>query len=92
MPNTLLEALMLAKPAVVTDVDGSRDALQAGGGFIVPLDDDKAMARRIIYLIDDPVAARTIGESGQAIARASFDVRENVRALSDVYERLAVNA
>jgi glycosyltransferase involved in cell wall biosynthesis len=89
MPNTLLEALMLGKPAVVTDVDGSRDVLQAGGGgFIVPLDDDRAMARKIIQLLDDPSGARAIGEKGQAAACNVFDIRTNVRALGDLYARL----
>jgi glycosyltransferase involved in cell wall biosynthesis len=89
MPNTLLEALMLARPVVVTDVDGSRDVIAlGGGGGTVPLDDDSAMADRIVSLLDDVDAARHLGERGRARAAEIFDVHRNVPALISTYERL----
>jgi glycosyltransferase involved in cell wall biosynthesis len=89
MPNTLLEALMLGTPAVVTDVDGSRDVVAGGsGGIAVPLDDDQAMVERVLGFVDDPRMARRIGEAGRVRARQVFDVHRNISALETAYERL----
>jgi glycosyltransferase involved in cell wall biosynthesis len=89
MPNTLLEALMLSKPAVVTDVDGSRDVIAGGlGGFLVPADDDEAMAARITQLLDDPAAAHDIARRGHAHVRQEFEAGRNVAALAAAYDRV----
>jgi glycosyltransferase involved in cell wall biosynthesis len=89
MPNTLLEALMLAKPAVVTDVGGSRDVVVDGvGGYTVPLDDDAVMAARIIELLDDKALAAKVAEAGWRRALAQFDIRKNVRTLEAIYQAL----
>ncbi len=89
MPNTLLEALMLNKPAVVTDVDGSRDVVENGvGGFVVALDDDRMMADRVIAVLDDSVLSSRLSAAGHTRARELFDVRRNVAELEGVYERL----
>jgi glycosyltransferase involved in cell wall biosynthesis len=88
MPNTLLEALMLKTPAVVTDVDGSRDVLRDGGGYVVGLDDDEAMASHIVGLLNDPRAAKAMAEIGYDRARRTFDIQRNIKTLGDVYQRI----
>jgi glycosyltransferase involved in cell wall biosynthesis len=90
MTNTLLEALHLGTPTVVTDVDGSRDVLRSGrGGFVTPLNDDEAMAAKIRYLLDNPDAGRQMGDSGRRWVREAFDIKRSMAALSSLYLRLA---
>lgn len=89
MPNTLLESLMLGTPAVVTDVDGSRDVIENGvGGYTVPFNNVEAMAERIIELLDDPETAKQVCERGQERARQDFDIRKNIIALGLAYQTL----
>lgn len=91
MPNTLLEALMLGKPVVVTDVDGSRDVVGGGvGGVVVALGDDDAMAESVSGLLADRAAAGRIAEAGRARAKQTFDIHRNAPALAATYERLLV--
>jgi glycosyltransferase involved in cell wall biosynthesis len=89
MPNTVLEAMMLRKPVVATDVDGSRDVLGAGtGGFLVPLDDDQAMADRVIGLLGDPTLARRVGEAGRQRVRDCYDIHRNAETVDALYGQL----
>jgi glycosyltransferase involved in cell wall biosynthesis len=91
MPNTLLEAMAVGTPAVATDVDGTRDVLGAGrGGFLVPLDDDEAMARRLVALLEDSAMARDIGREGQALVRECYDIRRNAPAVETLYAKVLV--
>jgi len=89
LPYSLLEAMMLRKPAVATDVDGSRDVLAGSvGGFLVPPDDDVAMANRIVALLEDPALARRTGEAGFQRVRECYDIRKTVQAIEALYGEL----
>jgi len=89
MPNTVLEAMMLRKPVVVTDVDGSRDVLETGkGGFVVPLDDDQMMADRVIALLRDPALAGRMGEAGRQRVLDCYDIHRNAQMMDALYGEL----
>ena len=89
MPYTLLEAMMLRKPVVVTDVDGSRDAVQSGSnGYTVSPNDVQAMADDIIGLLDDPKLSDSMGEQGHELVRERYDIKRNVKYFERLYDRL----
>ena len=89
MPNTVLEAMMLRKPVVATDVDGSRDVLGAAtGGSLVPLDDDRAMADRVIALLRDPTLAGRVGEAGRQRVLDCYDIHRNAQTMDALYGEL----
>jgi len=89
LPYSLLEAMMLRKPAVATDVDGSRDVLGGGvGGCLVPPDDEGAMADRVVALLEDPTLAGRTGEAGYQRVREYYDIRKTVQAIEALYGQL----
>ncbi len=91
MPNTLLEAMMLKKPVVVTDADGSRDLIRNGiDGYLVPCDDDLTMARGVETLLSNPHLSKRTGEAGFERVRANFAVDKNRRILEQLYNHLIV--
>lgn len=64
MPNTLIEAMSLGLACVSTDCPcgGPRDLIRDGeNGFLVPTDDDEALAQRLAELLSDPEQADRIG-------------------------------
>jgi glycosyltransferase involved in cell wall biosynthesis len=84
--NATLEAMMLAKPAVVTDADGNRDLVRPGvNGFVVATDDDETMARRIVEVLENTAVAARMGHAGRTRVEGDFDIRKNVRLLEEVY-------
>lgn len=54
MPNALIEAMCLGLPSISTKVSGATDLIQDGvNGDLVDLNDEQALADKIIRLIDD---------------------------------------
>lgn len=89
MSMSLLEAMAMGKPVVATRVGGNPEVVADGlTGILVPPRDGLALAKQILRLLDDPEAARRMGEAGRARAEREFDVRAMVRRMEDLYADL----
>lgn len=89
-PYAPLEAMRASTPVVLTDVIGSRDAVEDGvSGRLVPAGDPVALGHAVADLLDDPAAATRLGEAGRRRLEEHFDVRSMVRALEDVYRAVS---
>lgn len=87
--NSILEYMAAARPVVVTDVGGAREAVRDGEtGFIVPAGDHENMAARIVTLLDDPERAQMMGERGRLIIEEKFSCSAQVERTTALYERL----
>jgi glycosyltransferase involved in cell wall biosynthesis len=83
----LIEAMALGKPAVVTDAGGLPEAIPPGGGIVVPAGDPRSLADGITRLLLDPALRREMGQVARRWS-VTFDVRETVRRIEDVYSGL----
>jgi glycosyltransferase involved in cell wall biosynthesis/GT2 family glycosyltransferase len=73
LPVTILEALSLGKAIVTARVGGIGEVLtDAQDALIVKPDDPKALASAIQRVIDNPEAARRLGEAGRATFEKNF--------------------
>ncbi|MGN1328886.1 MAG: glycosyltransferase family 4 protein [Eubacterium sp.] len=64
LPINLVEAMAVGNPLVVTDVRGNNDlAEEEINGFLVPLNDSRLMADRILQLYDNPQLAEKFGKN-----------------------------
>lgn len=90
MPRTIIEAMMMAKPVVATDIRGAREEVVHGEtGFLVPLRDVDKLANAIQKIIEDPAMGKNMGHAGKERAFRLYDEKKVV-ALQ--LERLAVEA
>ncbi|AKJ65525.1 Glycosyl transferases group 1 family protein [Kiritimatiella glycovorans] len=65
-PNVVTEAHAVGLPVVGTDAGGIPDMIEDGvDGYVVPMDDDEAMAEKMGALLKEPAGARSMGESGR---------------------------
>jgi len=88
LPRVLPQAMALGIPIVATGVDGTPEAVVHNvNGFITKPRDTKAMAERIIYLLDHPQEAKRMGKQGKKRVR-EFDIRRMVREQEDLYLKL----
>ena len=78
LPLNIVEAMLSGNPVVATDNRGHRELIHDGeNGFLVPCDDDTAMAEKVLLLLKDGVLTSSIRES--ALANAGSYGYKNVK-------------
>jgi glycosyltransferase involved in cell wall biosynthesis len=72
-PMAIMQAMAAGKPVVSTDAGGARYLVEEGKtGFIVPIEDSKAMASALIRLLADEEMAEAMGCCAKAQAEQRF--------------------
>ncbi len=91
--NSILEYMAAARPVVVTDVGGAREAVADGEtGYIVPVGDDEVMAARIVSLLRDRERAGAMGERGRRVVAQKFSCEAQLQQTLGLYEKLLAEA
>lgn len=75
-PRTPMEASLMRRPSVVTNIRGCRETVEHGAnGLLTPVRDAKALAEAINRLLGDEKMRAAMGETGRRMALAKFDER-----------------
>ena len=92
-PKILIEAAACGRPIVTTDVPGCRDAIDKDiTGVIVPVQDYVELAKKISFLLDNPILCRKMGNAGRIRAEEIFDINKVVQKHMKIYEDLSNRA
>ena len=84
--NSILEYMAAGRPVVATDVGGAAEAVVEGEtGFLVPSDDDEALAGRLAGLLCDPDLAARMGEEGRSAVEERFSCRAQLESTLALY-------
>ncbi len=90
LPVTILEAMAAGKPVVATSVGGVPELVLDGEtGLLVPPHDPARLAQAIVKLLQQPEAARRMGESGRERVLKHFSQKkmlDDKLALYKLYE------
>jgi glycosyltransferase involved in cell wall biosynthesis len=85
----LLEAMASGKPVVATTVDGPPEIVEDGlSGLLVPPRDPEALSKALVELLKDPRRRASMGKRGRERVEAFFSLDSQMRALTDLYDRL----
>jgi glycosyltransferase involved in cell wall biosynthesis len=88
-PRSLIEASATGLPVVATDIRGCREVVDPGKtGLLIPLQDHKALAQAVRYLLGHPNLAGSMGRAGRERAVREFDERLIVKRQLDAYRQL----
>ncbi len=87
-PMVLIEAMAMGLPVVVTDCpSGPAESIEHGrSGYLVPVGDAQAFARRLEELLDDEDLRRKMGERARKRAD-TFSLRKMAEAYADCFRR-----
>jgi len=89
IPRVLMEAAAMGRPAVGTDVRGTREVITDGEtGYLVPSRDASALAEAISRLAAEPALRRRMGRAARRRAVAHFDERLYFWRTDHAYRRL----
>lgn len=92
MPRTIIEAMMMAKPVVATNIRGSREEVVHGKtGTLVPTRDPARLASAIGEFVENPQLGRAMGAAGRQRALELFDERHVVRSQLERIEAVAIS-
>ncbi|MBI4398436.1 MAG: glycosyltransferase family 4 protein [Candidatus Omnitrophica bacterium] len=85
----ILEGMSASKPVVATNVGGIYMMVRENeNGFLVPPHDPKALADRIVHLIEQPELRRQMGRRGHDVAMAQFSIDALTRRMIEMYEEV----
>ena len=74
MPRTIIEAMMMSRPVVATDIRGSREEVVDGEtGLLVPVRSPDELAAAIERFVRDPGWGRRLGAAGRERALRLYD-------------------
>jgi len=83
---TMVEALLMEKGVVASDVGGLPDTVQHGKtGLLVPPADPAALARAVTELLADPGQRQEMGRRGREHCLRQFDINATVASVEAVY-------
>jgi len=88
MPRTIIEAMMMAKPVVATNIRGSREeVVHEVTGLLVPARSRDALAEAIQRFVDRPAWGIELGVAGRVRALSLYDEKKIVSMQLDRVER-----
>ena len=85
-PVALLEAMASGCAAIANDVAGSHDLIVHGdSGWLVPAEDQRALATALRELLDQPELRRQLGEAAQRRVATHYTIEQEVAAHEKMY-------
>ncbi len=84
---TVLEAMSLGKPVIVTESCGLAEAVRRSGAGLVSRDDPASLAAAIAQLLADPDERRRMGARGRATVRHEFGMPAVAARLEATYQK-----
>lgn len=92
-PACLLEAMLMAKPFVATNLPGTRDLVSKGDcGILLPVKEPEQMADVVNSLLNNYERRMKMGQTGYLIAKKYYTPEASMRGLRELYLQIAGGA
>ena len=86
------EAMATGLPVIATRAPGVREVVVEGEtGYLVPLDDDQAVAQRVLALLREPQLRQRMGEAGRRRVEENFTRQVMVAKTNELYRNILAN-
>ena len=85
LPYSVIEALSLSKPCVLTNVDGNKDLVKDNyNGFLVE-GEASEMAEKINIILDNNVLRENMEKNSRKEFEEFYNIRKNIKSLERLY-------
>jgi len=86
LPRVVLEAMLLGKPVIASQVPGSQELVVDGRtGILYPFGDIDALAAALLRLADDAQLRASMGAAGHARLQANYSIENYVAGVEQVF-------
>lgn len=86
LPRVILEAMLMAKPVVASNITGCSDLVVDGEtGFLVSPKNPYAFAEKILLLIKNPEMRKQMGEKGRKRVIENFSIEKYIEGVEKVF-------
>jgi L-malate glycosyltransferase len=83
------EAMASGKPVIGTNVGGIPDQVIHGNtGFLVNPRNPAEIAEKILWLVNNPLAAKNMGNNGRKVAEDKFDLKDRINRITSLYQQI----
>lgn len=86
LPRSIMEALALEVPAIVSDARGNGDLVLPDAGVVFQVGDVAALARAMDDMVARPDQARAMGRAGRARMVGRYGIQTLLRMHEELYE------
>lgn len=87
LPRVILEAMLLAKPVVASNVTGSKEVVvHDKTGYLYAYGDIDALAAHLARLLHDPAQRQVLGAAGRRLVSADFSIETYVAGVTNILE------
>lgn len=91
LPYSVIEALALSKPCIVSDCDGNRDLIKDGyNGYVIKKENVKDFLQKINILLNDNPLLEQFSENALVGFKEHYDIKSNILNLEKIYTQLSV--
>lgn len=91
--RVIIEAMAATTPVIGTDVGGIPDLIEDGvTGFLVPPNDERALAQRLRWILENPRQARAMGQAGRAFATKFFSTEVYLNGYRKMFQQARSNS
>jgi len=86
-PRSVIEALAMRRPVIVTNIRGCREIVEdEKNGILVPMKNSKALADKMIYMLQNRKERERMSENGRKKAEQEFDEKLVFDRIKECYQ------
>ncbi|MGO1191255.1 glycosyltransferase family 4 protein [Vibrio casei] len=89
LPKTIIEAMAMAVPSIVTTTGGGKELLIDGeSGYVIPVNDPQAIAEKIRLLSQCPEQRKAMGQKAQQRVANDFSLQQTAQQHLNFFQTL----
>lgn len=92
LPRCAMESLSLGVPVIATDIRGTRELVETGGGKLFKVGDIEGLRDAMQYIIDNPEAAQEMGRVGRKQVLEKYELSKIIEMHEALYYRALESA
>lgn len=90
LPYSIIEALALGKPCIVSDCDGNRDLVKNEyNGFVIENEDIQKFSEKIKLLLNNNILLQELSKNAIDSFNENYNIQRNIKKLEEIYTRFS---